>query len=145
MPGVQEAWKKRLQMAGMEKVQDLMRWKVEDLVALGIPLPDAEELIRQSKMITLKGMGIENYRLLQEAQVRDLLGLAQQNPHDIYLRLRARISLQPTSCRTPTPALVRLWVREARKKEETTKGPRSAPKGHSSLPSETLIAGWKNE
>jgi hypothetical protein len=144
MPGVQLAWKERLQRAGMEKVQALMRWKVADLVALGIPVQEADKLIRQAELITLKGMGIENYRLLQEVEVRDLSALAQQDPYDLYLRMRVRARREPASYRTPTPALVRLWVREARKKEGRMSGPQSAPRGHSFLSLETLITGRKD-
>jgi hypothetical protein len=116
MPGVQVAWNERLQQAGIEKVQDVIRRKAEDLVALGIPLPEAEELMKQSKMITLKGMGIENYRLLWEAGVRDLSALARQDPPDLYLRIEGKARHLPLSHRTPTPAVIRLWVREAGKK-----------------------------
>jgi hypothetical protein len=118
MPGVQEQWKDRFQKAGMEKVQDLIRRKVSGLVDLGIPSPEAVELIRKAEMITMKGMGIENYCLLQEAGVKDLSELAHQDPHDLYLTIRGQASLRPTRLRTPFPALVRLWVREAKKRVE---------------------------
>jgi Domain of unknown function (DUF4332) len=116
LPDVQVRWKERLQQAGIEKVQDLIRRKVAGLVALGIPRPEAEEFMRQAEVVTLKGMGIENYRLLREAGVRDLSDLAQQDPLNLYLRIEQTDSLKFTPRRTPFPALVRLWVREARKK-----------------------------
>ncbi len=118
LPGVQTQWKERLRQAGVEKVQDLISRKVAGLVAVGIPLPKAEKLVRQAEMITLKGMGIENYRLLREAGVKDLFELAQQDPPDLYLRIERHARLRPTRLRTPSPALVRLWVREAKKKVE---------------------------
>jgi hypothetical protein len=117
LPGVQAEWKERLRQAGIEKVQDLLRGKVADLVALDIPAPEAKELIQKAEMITIKGMGVENYCLLQEAGVRNLTELAHQDPHDLYLRIQARVRSLPTPHRTPTPALVRLWVREAKKRE----------------------------
>jgi hypothetical protein len=115
LPDVQAEWKERLQKAGMEEVQDLLRWKGAGLVALGIPDPEAEELLRKAEMITLKGIGIENYRLLREVGVRDLSELARQDPQDLYLRIERQARLQPIPQRTPLPALVRLWIREARK------------------------------
>jgi hypothetical protein len=115
LPGVQAQWKKRLQRAGIEEVQDLIRRKVSGLDALGIPSPVSEELLRKAEMITLKGMGMENYRLLREVGIRDLYDLAQQDPQDLYLRIEGRTRLLSTSQRTPDPALVRLWVREAGK------------------------------
>jgi hypothetical protein len=116
LPGVQAQWKERLRQAGVEKVQDLISRKVEGLVALGIPYPEAEKLMRQAEMITLKGMGIENYRLLREAGVKDLFELAQQDTPDLYLRIERQARLRPTRLRTPFPALVRLWIREAKKR-----------------------------
>jgi len=118
LPGVPAAWKQRLQKAGMGKVQDLIRRKMSGLVDLGIPSQEAEELIRKAEMITMKGMGIENYRLLQEAGVRDLSEIAHQDPLDLYLRIQGKARLLPTRLQTPAPALVRLWVREAQKRVE---------------------------
>jgi hypothetical protein len=118
LPGVQTEWKERLQQAGIEKVQDLLRRKVAGLIALGIPLPEAEELMRKAELITLKGMGIDNYRLLRETGARNLSDLARQDPLDLYLRIEARDRGLPTSYRIPSPALVRLWVRAAKKRVE---------------------------
>jgi hypothetical protein len=116
LPGVQTAWKELLPKAGIEEVHDLIRWKVAGLVALGIPDPEAEELLQKAEMITLKGMGIENYRLLREVGVKDLTELARQDPQDLYLRIERQARLQPIPKRTPFPALVKLWVREANKR-----------------------------
>ncbi|MCJ7663437.1 MAG: DUF4332 domain-containing protein [Desulfobacterales bacterium] len=118
LPGVQAEWKERLQKAGMEKVQDLIPRKASGLVDLGIPRPEAEELLQKAEMITLKGMGIENYCLLREAGVMDLAELAHQDPHYLYLRIQKTARLLPTPHRTPFPALVRFWVREAKKRVE---------------------------
>ncbi|OGP52953.1 MAG: hypothetical protein A2Y65_05255 [Deltaproteobacteria bacterium RBG_13_52_11] len=115
LPGVQEEWKGRLQDAGIKKVQDLLRRGVPGLVHLGISHPDAVGLVRKAEMITVKGMGVENYRLLQEAGVRNLSELAQQDPRLLYLTIQEKTQLHPLPHRTPTPALVRLWVREARR------------------------------
>jgi hypothetical protein len=118
LPAVQAKWKVRLQKAGIEKVHDLIRWKVAGLVALGIPDQEAKELLRKADMITLKGMGIDNYRLLREAGVRDLTELAQQDPAELYCRLEERARLMPAHQRPPFPALVRLWVDAARKNND---------------------------
>jgi hypothetical protein len=116
LPGVQTEWKKRLQKAGVENVYDLTGRKVASLIALGIPHPEAEELVREAQLITLKGMGIKNYRLLRAAGVTDLTELARQDPPDLYLRM-ARGTLNLTaSPHLPSPALVTLWVREAKKR-----------------------------
>jgi hypothetical protein len=115
LPGVQIALKERLQEAGMERAQDLIPKGVPGLVHIGILQPEAEELIREAKMISLKGMGVENYRLLREAGVKDIPELARQDPGLLDQRLRA-MSGTPRARRIPDPAIVRLWVREARNK-----------------------------
>ena len=115
LPEVQVALKRRLQEAGIERVQDLIRTGVPGLVHIGITLPEAEGLIQKAEMITLKGMGIENYRLLREAGVKAIPELSRQDPELLNQRLR---SISPPNCahQIPDPAIVRLWVREAQKK-----------------------------
>jgi hypothetical protein len=114
LPRVQVELKERLQEAGMKRVQDLLQKGVSGLVSIGISHPEAEELIQEAEMITLKGMGVENYRLLREASVKTIPELARQDPELLSQRLRA-MSGTPPARQIPAPAIVRLWVREARK------------------------------
>jgi hypothetical protein len=106
LPGTQIELKERLQEAGMERARDLIRTGAAGLVHIGIP---------QAEIITLKGIGVENYRLLQAAGVKAIPELARQDPELLTQRLRA-LSGTPRVHPTPDPAIVRLWVREARKK-----------------------------
>lgn len=110
MPGVQEKWKRRLRDRGIEKVHELLRRGEGGLVNLGIPPDEAERLIDQAECITLKGLGMENYRLLRKVGVMDLADLAYKDPSTLYGRLEG---IHHRSHRTFTPALVRLWVQEA--------------------------------
>jgi hypothetical protein len=114
LPGVQAEQKERLRDAGMEKIQDLIQQGTARLVQLGIPQPEAEELIEQAELITLKGMGVKNYRLLREAGVKDIAALARQDPEELSLRVRAINRRLHLTRRPPAPALIRMWVREAR-------------------------------
>jgi hypothetical protein len=114
LTGVPGALKERLQEAGVKRAQDLIRTGASGLVHIGIPQAEAEELIRKAEMITLKGMGVENYRLLREAGVEDIPELARQDSELLNQRLSA-ISPLPHAHRIPDPALVRLWVSEAQK------------------------------
>lgn len=114
LPGVEIALKERLQKAGMERVQDLLRKGVSSLVSIGISRPKAEELIQEAEIITLKGIGVENYRLLRESSVKSIPELARQDPGLLTQRLRA-MSATPPLRQIPDPAIVMLWVREARK------------------------------
>jgi predicted RecB family nuclease len=111
---VEIALKGRLQEAGIERVTDLLRKGVPGLISSGISLTEAEGLIQAAEMITLKGMGIENYRLLREQGVQDISELARQDPGMLYQRLRTIAPLS-RAYQIPDPAIVRLWVREAQK------------------------------
>jgi hypothetical protein len=115
LSGVQVELKRCLQEAGMERVQDLLRQGIPGLVSIGISLPEAKELIREAEMITLKGMGVENYRLLREIGITSIPVLAQQDHGHLNLRLRT-MPRPPRAHQIPDSAIVRLWVREARKK-----------------------------
>lgn len=115
LPGVEMGLKERLNEAGMERAHDLIRTGVPGLVHIGIPQEEAEQLIREAEIITLEGIGVENYRILRAAGIKTIPELAQQDPQLLTQRLRA-LSGTPRVHHTPHPAIVRLWVREARKK-----------------------------
>ena len=72
-------------------------------------------LVDTQSLITLKGMGVENYHLLRETGVDDIPGLARQDPGMFIQRLRAT-SPPHRAHQIPDPAIVRLWVREAQQK-----------------------------
>ena len=115
LPGMQIELQERLEEAGIERAQDMLRKGVSGLVSIGISRQEAKELIQEAEIITLKGIGMENYRLLRAAGVKAIPELARQDPELLTQRLRAlsgTLSVHPT----PHPAIVRLWVREARKK-----------------------------
>jgi len=116
LPGVQAERKERLRDAGIKKVQDLIQKGAPRLVQLGISLPEAEELIGKAELITLKGMGEKNYRLLREAGVEDIAALARQDPEELSLGVQEISRRLHLTRRPPASALVRMWVREAQKK-----------------------------
>jgi hypothetical protein len=116
LPKVSAQQKAHLQGAGMERVGDLLRRGEAGLIRIGIPRPKAKELIQQAEIITFKGMGVHNYRLLREAGVTSITELAQQNP----TLLNHRLACMPSVQRVPDPAVVRLWVREAQERSPET-------------------------
>jgi len=123
LSGVPAEWKNHLRDAGMERVQDLIQKGVPGLVHLGIPLPDAKELVQTGEMITLKGMGMKNYRLLHEAGVGDISALARQDPAELSLRVQEINRRLHLTRSPPVLAMVRLWVWEAQKRTRShTKG-----------------------
>jgi hypothetical protein len=116
LPGVGVQWKERFRDAGITKVQEIIQKGAPHLVQLGITQPEAEELIQKAEFITMKGIGLENYRLLQEAGVKSISMLARQDPGNLYMRMHEiNRRLHLSQCH-PDPAIVRLWVREAQKR-----------------------------
>jgi hypothetical protein len=116
MPEVQEELKGRLQVAGIEKVHDLIYREEKGLITIGISHREIDELLRKARLITLKGIGMENYRLLQKVGVNSLSELAQQNPLNLSLRLEEISRRQNISRHTITLDLVKLWVQEAKRR-----------------------------
>jgi hypothetical protein len=123
LPGVKVQWYERLHNTGMDKVYDLVRRNRTSLVPLGIPLPEAEEILREAEIVTLKGIGTGNYCLLREAGVKDLSQLARQDPYQLYPIIQDKGRLCPLPHRTPTLALVKLWISAARKEEHGSSAP----------------------
>lgn len=118
LTGVQGEWKERLRATGMKKIYDLLRRGEKDLVDIDISPPEAQELVQKAELIGLKGMGMENYRLLRNLGVGSVGELAQQDPSGLYLRLKEIAQPRRKSHRMFTPAIVRLWVREAKRRTE---------------------------
>jgi len=71
-------------------------------------------------LVTLKGIGTENLKLLLRAGVTSLRDLAQQEPESLFRKLQELQRGAPS----PREEQVRLWVKEARKvcKEEPGRG-----------------------
>ena len=116
MPGLKQRQINGLSGVGFERVQDLVRRGTEGLLALGLPLSEAEELVRRGELITLKGVGTQHYLLFSRLGIHTVFNLAQQNPSDLYEQMARLNDRERTVERLPSPAVIRLWVREARKR-----------------------------
>jgi hypothetical protein len=79
--------------------------------ATGAAPSSATEWVAASQIMTLRGIGTSNARLLWEAGVRSLPDLARSDPDELGADLRRRTE-RPHAA---TPAKVRVWVRAAQK------------------------------
>jgi hypothetical protein len=79
--------------------------------AAGASLSDARDWVEAARIVTLRGIGIENARLLWELGITSVKELAAADPETLGPQLRAR-SKRP---RSATPPKVRVWVDAARR------------------------------
>ena len=84
---------------------------------LGISDDQISDWVRWSQLIRLKGLGIENFLLLEKLGIDDVKTLAVQEPSKLYeelvrLNKHHRITSQPLDV-----AKVKVWIRAAKKTE----------------------------
>ena len=82
---------------------------------LGISDDQISDWLRWSQLIRLKGLGIENYLLLEKLGIDDVQTLARQEPFKLYeelvrLNKHHHITSQPLDV-----TKVKVWIRAARK------------------------------
>jgi hypothetical protein len=65
-------------------------------------------------MVMLKGMGIQNYRILFAAGIADVKTLAAQEPGALHRALQDIAAKIPGPTRIPDEAKIRVWIAAAR-------------------------------
>jgi hypothetical protein len=114
---IEPPYRKELPKVGIANLDDLISKtrdkKERDELALRLLIPK-EELIRwvgTAKLVQIKGLGIENARLLENAGVHSVTMLAAQDPESLYERMERIRPGRPTL----TKSMIRIWIREAKK------------------------------
>ncbi len=113
--------KRRLEALGIHTVDDLAykartpRGYKRVVEGLGIPEQRVDELVRQSRLIGLKGLGISHFLLLQKAGIDSVDTLAEEEPEGLLRKLSKVVELNPAT-RYPTRAQLKIWIREARRR-----------------------------
>ena len=84
---------------------------------MGISDDQISDWLKWSQLIRLKGLGIENFLLLEKLGIDDVKTLARQEPFKLYeelvrLNKHHRITSQPLDV-----AKVKVWIRAAKKTE----------------------------
>jgi hypothetical protein len=77
-----------------------------------IPREDFIQWVEKAKWVQLKGLGIENLRLLENIGIHSMSALASEDPDQLYNRIQQGFQGRPV----PSKAKIRIWVNEARKK-----------------------------
>jgi hypothetical protein len=85
---------------------------------LGISDEHIRDWVTWSRLIRLKGLGVENFLLLRKVGVESIQTLARQEPSDLYEKLiRANQDHHITS-RPLDVAKVKVWIRAARRQKK---------------------------
>jgi hypothetical protein len=110
-------YRKELPQVGVFTFGDLLR-KTRDrqerdemALRLLVPKEDLVKWIEKAELVHLKGMGIESLHLLEGVGVGSVSSLAAEDPE----RLHKRMEQVYKGGKIPSEAVVRIWIREARK------------------------------
>ena len=87
--------------------------KEMDELALRLLIPREllVQWVERARLVQLKGLGVENLRLLEGVGIASISALAKQNPQSLY----DKIEQAPRERVPPQEAKIRIWVREAQK------------------------------
>ena len=116
MEGIPVASLARLERVGVTTPPALLRRTetADRLTVLatesGIARAELEAIRDAAKLVDLNGLGAENYNALRQLGITRIEELAEQAPTLLFPRWRAAVTMRP-----PTLALVRIWVRAARR------------------------------
>jgi len=115
---IEPQYRKELPKVGITTLDDLLsktREKRErDELALRLLVPKERliQWVEKAQLVQLKGLGIENLRLLERVGIDSVSVLAKEDPSKLYDKIgevfEGRVSLRI--------AMIRIWVKEAQKK-----------------------------
>src|SRR4030043_762553 len=115
---IEPKYRDLLPKVGIGNLEDLVLKtegkKEREELALRLLIPK-EELIRwveYAKLAQLKGLGIENLRLLEEVGIHSVTVLAGEDPDLLYEKMLQFRQIKPNLKKTK----IRIWIREAQKK-----------------------------
>jgi hypothetical protein len=115
---IEPQYRRELPKVGIANLDDLLsktsQKKEMDELALRLLVP-REILIQwveKARLVQLKGLGVENLRLLEAVGIDSISALAKENPEILYDKIE-QVSRERVP---PQEAKIRIWVREAQKK-----------------------------
>jgi hypothetical protein len=115
MQGIEAGTKKRLAEAGISRLVELRRTPRDVLKRLDISARQIEELKKQADVMMVRGVGSGQYRALVRVGIASRGQLAREDPAELYAKLQGGDRTTYDAIAVPSPAIVRLWVREARR------------------------------
>ncbi len=115
---IEPQYREEMPKVGITSLGDLLsktREKDErDELALRLLIPKEVliQWVEKARLARLKGLGVENLRLLEKVGIDSISVLAKENPESLYDKLEQA----PRDRVPPREAILRIWVREAQKK-----------------------------
>lgn len=114
---IESKYREELPRVGIATLGELLlkttNKRERDELALRLLIPKEELIhwIEKAQLVQLKGLGIENLRLLEEVEIHSISTLAAQDPDTLYEMMKTQLPGSPI----PRKAILRIWIREARK------------------------------
>jgi hypothetical protein len=115
---IEPQYQKELPRVGIATLDDLIlktrNKKERDELALRLLIPKEKLIhwIEKAQLVQLKGLGVENLRILEKAEVFSISTLASKDPEKLHERMEQTVQGKSI----PKKAKIRIWVREAKKK-----------------------------
>jgi hypothetical protein len=113
---IESQYRRELPKVGITSLDDLISKTKEkderDELALRLLIPKEVliQWVEKARLVQLKGLGVENLRLLDEVGIESIFALAREDPQNLY----DKIERAPQERVPPRKAMIRIWVREAR-------------------------------
>jgi hypothetical protein len=113
-------YQKEFPKVGITTLDDLLsktkekKEKEEMALRLLLPKEELNHWIEKAQLVQLKGLGIENLRLLERVGIQSISSLAIQDPEELYKKMEKRSQGRPILKKTK----IKIWIKEARKKSQ---------------------------
>ena len=119
---IEPHYRKELPKVGITNLDDLLsktkEKKDRDELALSL-LISKEELtywVERTRLVQLKGLGVENLRLLEGVGIHSISALSAEDPELLYKKMEHAFQGNPL----PQKAKLMIWIKEAQKKVESS-------------------------
>ena len=115
---IEPPYRKELPKLGITNFDDLLlktrekRERDELALRLLVPREQLIQWVEKAQLVQLKGLGIENLRLLERVGIDSLSALAKEDPEKLYDKIAQAFE----GSAFPRKAIIRIWAKEARKK-----------------------------
>jgi hypothetical protein len=114
---IEPQYRKELPKVGITNLDDLLsktkEKKDRDELALRL-LISKEELtywVERTRLVQLKGLGVENLRLLEGVGIHSISALSAEDPEPLYKKMEHAFQGNPL----PQKAKIKIWIKEAQK------------------------------
>ncbi|MGQ9645582.1 MAG: DUF4332 domain-containing protein [Thermodesulfobacteriota bacterium] len=115
---IEARYREMLPKIGITSLEDLVsktgeKKECEELaLRLLIPKEDLIRWVEYAKLAQIKGLGVENLRILEQVGIHSVTVLTREDPDRLYEKMRSFQPIKPNLRK----AKIRIWIREAQRK-----------------------------